>query len=217
MIDVLCVYKDVEMINQSPENASIRESTTVSYDEKPGIQAIKNIAVQLRPVPGEHPAVGRDYEYKRLGIVSLLGGIDLHTGSVHALVKDRHRSREFIEFLDMIDGRYPKDWVIRIVLDNHSSHVSKETRLLMIPTGGQRAVVDWDRSILSGSSTFFRVVPTWPFCPPFFLPVLGFGFFSRFGSLDGGLLLLVLFKLSRLASKLTMRINSDRLIWNIAN
>jgi len=128
MIDVLCVYKDVEMINQSPENASIRESTTVSYDEKPGIQAIKNIAVQLRPVPGEHPAVGRDYEYKRLGIVSLLGGIDLHTGSVHALVKDRHRSREFIEFLDMIDGRYPKDWVIRIVLDNHSSHVSKETR-----------------------------------------------------------------------------------------
>ena len=127
MIDVLCVYKDVEMINQSPD-AYKRESTTVSYDEKPGIQAIKNIAAQLRPVPGEYPTVGRDYEYKRMGTVSLLGGIDLHTGRVHALVKDRHRSREFIEFLDMIDSRYPEDWVIRIVLDNHSSHVSKETR-----------------------------------------------------------------------------------------
>lgn len=127
MIDVLCVYKDVEMINQSLD-ACKRESTTVSYDEKPGIQAIKNIAAQLRPVPGEYGAIGRDYEYKRLGTVSLLGGIDLHTGRVHALVKDRHRSREFIEFLDMIDGRYPEDWVIRIVLDNHSSHVSKETR-----------------------------------------------------------------------------------------
>lgn len=128
MIDVLCVYKDVEMINQSSDNVCNRESTTVSYDEKPGIQAIKNIAAQLRPVPGEHPAIGRDYEYKRLGTVSLLGGIDLHSGIVHALVKDRHRSREFVEFLDMIDGRYPEDWVIRIVLDNHSAHVSKETQ-----------------------------------------------------------------------------------------
>ncbi|MGA7277421.1 MAG: IS630 family transposase [Desulfocapsaceae bacterium] len=128
MIDVLCVYKDVEMINQSPGSTQDRESTTVSYDEKPGIQAIKNIAAQLRPVPGKYQTIGRDYEYKRLGTVSLLGGIDLHTGRVHALVKDRHRSREFVEFLDMIDGRYPEDWVIRIVLDNHSAHVSKETQ-----------------------------------------------------------------------------------------
>jgi transposase len=128
MTDVLCVYKDVEMINQSPDSTQNRESTTVSYDEKPGIQAIKNIAAQLRPVPGKYSTIGRDYEYKRLGTVSLLGGIDLHTGVVHALVKDRHRSREFIEFLDLIDGRYPEDWVIRIVLDNHSAHVSKETQ-----------------------------------------------------------------------------------------
>ena len=127
MIDVLCVYRDVEMINQSLALAD-RESTTVSYDEKPGIQAIKNIAAQLRPIPGKHATVGRDYEYKRLGTVSLLGGIDLHNGTVHALVKDRHRSREFVEFLEMIDGKYPNDWVIRIVLDNHSSHLSKETQ-----------------------------------------------------------------------------------------
>ena len=127
MTDVLCVYNDVEMINRLAENVYERESTTISYDEKPGIQAIKNIAAQLRPVPGKYTNIGRDYEYKRLGTVSLLGGIDLHTGKAHVLVKDRHRSREFIEFLEMIDGRYPEDWVIRIVLDNHSSHVSKET------------------------------------------------------------------------------------------
>ena len=65
------------MINQSPDNTQNRESTTVSYDEKPGIQAIKNIAAQLRPVPGKYSTIGRDYEYKRLGTVSLLGGIDL--------------------------------------------------------------------------------------------------------------------------------------------
>lgn len=126
MADVLHVYKDVEILNQAPDDE--RETTTVSYDEKPGIQAIKNIAVQLKPVPGEHTTVTRDYEYRRLGTVSLLGGIDLHTGEVHALVRDRHRSREFIEFLKMLDEKYPNDWIIRIVLDNHSSHISKETQ-----------------------------------------------------------------------------------------
>jgi len=126
MADVLYVYKDVEILNQSAD--IVRESTTISYDEKPGIQAIKNIAAQLKPVPGEHPAISRDYEYKRLGTVSLLGGIDLHTGEVHSLVRDRHRSREFIEFLNILDEKYPDDWIIRIVLDNHSSHISKETQ-----------------------------------------------------------------------------------------
>lgn len=130
MADVLYVYKDVEILNQSADIA--RESTTISYDEKPGIQAIKNIAAQLKPVPGEHPTISRDSEYKRLGTVSLLGGIDLHTGEVHSLVRDRHRSREFIEFLNILDEKYPDDWIIRIVLDNHSSHISKETQKYLI-------------------------------------------------------------------------------------
>jgi transposase len=73
MIDILHVYKDVEMINQAPQEA--RESATISFDEKPGIQAIKNISAQLQPVPGEYSSIGRDYEYKRLGTVSLLGEI----------------------------------------------------------------------------------------------------------------------------------------------
>jgi hypothetical protein len=29
------------------------------------------------------------------------------TGLVHALVKDRHRSREFIEFLKLLDATHP--------------------------------------------------------------------------------------------------------------
>lgn len=126
MIDVLHVYKDVQILNCSPDID--RETTTLSYDEKPGIQAIKNIAAQLSPVPGEYSTISRDYEYKRLGTVSLLGGIDLHTGEAHALVRDRHRSCEFVEFLEMLDEKYPDDLIIRMVLDNHSSHISKETQ-----------------------------------------------------------------------------------------
>src|SRR5215831_8988078 len=59
--------------------------------------------------------------------VTLMAGIDLLSGHVHALVKDRHRSREFIEFLELLDTAYPADTAIEIILDNHSAHVSRET------------------------------------------------------------------------------------------
>jgi transposase len=126
MASVLHVYKEVALIND--ENLCANKHTTVSYDEKPGIQAIKNIAAQLQPVPNKYSAIGRDYEYKRLGTVSLLAAIDLHTGKIIPMIRDRHRSKEFIEFLKLLDKQYPEGWRIRIVLDNHSSHISKETR-----------------------------------------------------------------------------------------
>jgi transposase len=125
MATVLYVYKEVELINATDGD---RTSVTVSYDEKPGIQALKNIAADLLPVPNRHPCLSRDYEYKRLGTVSLLAAIDLHTGEVTPLVRDRHRSKEFVEFLGILDDKYPKDWKIRMVLDNHSAHISKETQ-----------------------------------------------------------------------------------------
>ena len=100
----------------------------VSYDEKPGIQAIATTAPDLPPVPGVHATFARDHEYKRHGTLSLLAGIDLLTGKVHALVRDRHRSREFIEFLKLLDAAYPARTAIRLILDNHSAHISKETK-----------------------------------------------------------------------------------------
>ena len=57
-----------------------------------------------------------------------MAGIDLLTGTVHALVKDRHRSREFIEFLKILDTAYPAATAIKIILDNHSAHISRETK-----------------------------------------------------------------------------------------
>jgi transposase len=103
----------------------------LSYDEKPGIQAIQNTAPDLPPEPGKHSAVGRDYEYVRHGTLSLLAGIDLVSGEVLGLVRKRHRSAEFIEFLKLADGHYPAGARIRIVLDNHSAHISKETRAFL--------------------------------------------------------------------------------------
>lgn len=129
MADVLCVYKEVQMLNAS---AAERQSVTLSYDEKPGIPALAGIAADLAPVAQVYSTVARDYEYKRLGTVSLLAGIDLHTGHVIPLVRDRHRSREFVAFLRLLDERYPEHWKIRLVLDNHSAHVSKETQRYLL-------------------------------------------------------------------------------------
>ena len=74
------------------------------------------------------PTFARDHEYKRHGTLSLLAGIDLLTGKVHACVEDRHRSREFVSFLKQLDAAYPADTAIKLLLDNHSAHTSKETR-----------------------------------------------------------------------------------------
>jgi transposase len=131
MAEVLCVYRQVKILKESAAKAKTKPSDSVaivSYDEKPGIQAIATTAPDLPPEPGIHATFARDHEYKRHGTVSLLAGIDLLTGKVHALVKDRHRSREFIEFLKLLDKAYPAHTAIKLILDNHSAHISKETK-----------------------------------------------------------------------------------------
>lgn len=126
MREVLIVYQEVNLQNSGGNNAP-QLVVTVSVDEKPGIQAIQNIAPDLPPVPGKYKSVGRDYEYKRLGTVSILAALDLHDGKIIAQVHARHRSLEFIKLLKELDAYYPKQCTIRVVLDNHSSHISRET------------------------------------------------------------------------------------------
>src|ERR1700683_5248897 len=131
MAEVLCIYREVKIIKETAAAAKQKPSDAVaivSYDEKPGIQAIATTAPDLSPEPGLHATFARDHEYKRNGTVSLLAGIDLLTGKVHALVRDRHRSREFIEFLKLLDAAYPAHTAIKLILDNHPAHISKEPK-----------------------------------------------------------------------------------------
>jgi transposase len=128
MQEVLMVYRDVSIYAQGAvHDARPNPIYTVSVDEKPGVQAIGLTAPDLPPVPGKAAAVGRDYEYVRHGTVSILAGIDLHSGHIFANVEDRHRSVEFIGLLKQLDAHYPDEAIIRVVLDNHSAHISKET------------------------------------------------------------------------------------------
>lgn len=103
MRDILLVYKQVEL--QFDENGEIivpdgyKLTITVSYDEKPGIQAIANTSDGLRPKKGNGEAI--------------------------PLVGSTHKSSDFIEFLKILDKKYPAQDTIRIILDNHSAHKSK--------------------------------------------------------------------------------------------
>src|SRR5436305_1741476 len=128
---VITSRREVKLIKKRAAAAKQKPRDTVaivSYDEKPGIQAIATTAPDLPPEPGAHATFARDHEYKRHGTLSLLAGIDLLTGKVHALVRDRHRSREFIEFLKLLDAAYPASTAIKLILGNHSAHISREMR-----------------------------------------------------------------------------------------
>ena len=70
MHNVLLVYKQLSL--QFDENGQLLPFTeddgivhVLSYDEKPGIQAIANTSPDLAP-DEDHPTINRDYEYKRL-------------------------------------------------------------------------------------------------------------------------------------------------------
>src|SRR5258708_32872913 len=101
MAKVRCVYREVNVLKKAAaaaikKNKPSEAGTVISYYEKPGIQAIATTAPDLPPEPGGHPTFTREFEYKRHGTVRLLARIDLVTGQGHALVKDRHRSRQVI-------------------------------------------------------------------------------------------------------------------------
>ena len=131
MHDVLVVYKQVEMQFDEDGNIIVPADSpmihTVSCDEKPGIQAIATTCEDLRPTVG-NGCVCRDYEYKRLGTLSLIAGIDLLTGIAVPVVSETHKSSDFITLLKKLDEMYPEGDIIRIICDNHSAHKSKEVQ-----------------------------------------------------------------------------------------
>lgn len=142
MHNVLLVYKQLSLLFSEDGQVYLplmedNETThVVSYDEKPGIQAIATTSDDLLP-DDKHKTIRRDYEYKRLGTVSLLAGIDLQTGEAIPLVRESHNSKDYIEFLKLLDSKYPKGDKIRLILDNLKVHTSEETKKYLAAIPGR--------------------------------------------------------------------------------
>lgn len=141
MHNVLLVYKQLSMQFDEdghliPWEAGEEVVHVLSYDEKPGIQATAVTSEDLLP-DENHSTINRDYEYRRLGTLSLLAGIDLQTGEAVPLVSQTHNSKDYIEFLKILDNKYPKGDKIRLVLDNLKVHTSEETRKYLSTVPGR--------------------------------------------------------------------------------
>ena len=134
MHNVLLVYKQLTM--QFDENRILLpqkddEMTHVlSYDKKPGIQVITSTSDDLLP-DRDYSTIIWDYEYKRLGTVFLLAKIDLQAGEAIPFISKTPNSKDYIEFLKILDNKYPKGYKIRIVLNNLKVHTSAETRIYL--------------------------------------------------------------------------------------
>lgn len=140
MHQVLLVYKQIELLFDETGELYIpageQDVHTVSYDEKPGIQAIAVTSPDRKPNK-ENGTIKRDYEYKRLGTVSLLAAIDLLTGEAIPLVRNTHNSDDFIDFLKILNERYAAGDTIQIILDNHSVHTSKKVKQFLSTVPGR--------------------------------------------------------------------------------
>ena len=157
MVDVLYFYREVQLVRDREDPSCTDLVAYLSYDEKPGIQALEVTGSERRPVPSQHSELYRDYEYVRHGTLSLMAGIDLITGEIIAVVHPRHRSREFVEWLQLVDSKYPEDVTIHVLLDNHSAHTSKETRryLASVPSRFQFTFTPTHGSWLNLIENFF--------------------------------------------------------------
>lgn len=98
----------------------------LSVDEKSQIQALDRTAPLLPMRPGQ--AERRTHDYVRHGTTSLFAALDVATGRVIGECHRRHRSREFLRFLETIDHTVSADLDIHLILDNYGTHKTAQVR-----------------------------------------------------------------------------------------
>ena len=111
--DVVGLYVD------PPDHAVV-----LSVDEKTQIQALGRTQRPLPMKPGH--AETRTHDYRRNGTTCLLAALDTATGKVVGRTVERHRSAEFLAFLDHVAEGIAPGTQVHVILDNVSSHKSAE-------------------------------------------------------------------------------------------
>ena len=115
VIDVVGLYMN------PPDNAVV-----LSVDEKTQIQALDRTQPMLQLKPGQIER--RTHDYKRHGTASLYAAFDIATGKVIGRITQRHRAKEFLDFLRQIDRATPPEQALHLILDNSSTHKTSAVR-----------------------------------------------------------------------------------------
>lgn len=109
LTDVVGLYLD------PPERAVV-----FCFDEKSQIQALQRTQPSLPMKPGRNGT--RTHDYKRHGTTTLFAAMNMATGHVVNHCFKRHRAKEFLAFLKIVDGQVPRDLEIHMILDNYATH-----------------------------------------------------------------------------------------------
>ena len=114
LTDVVGVYLN------PPEQAVV-----LCLDEKSQVQALDRTQKVLPMQPGH--AEQRTHDYVRHGTTTLFAALEIATGKVTGVCKNRHRHQEFLAFLKHVARAYP-DQQLHLVMDNYAAHKRVEVR-----------------------------------------------------------------------------------------
>jgi len=115
VLDVVGLYLN------PPDNALV-----LSVDEKTQIQALDRTQPKLQLRPGQ--VERRTHDYKRHGTTSLYAALNILNGEVIGRITQRHRAKEFLDFLKQIDRQTPSDQDLHLILDNSSTHKTADVK-----------------------------------------------------------------------------------------
>src|SRR6266481_942050 len=114
-----------------PERALV-----LCVDEKSQIQALERTApiLPLRPGLPER----QTHDYKRHGTTTLFAAFNILNGKVISSCLPRHRSKEFIRFLNQLEKEVPTDQEVHLIMDNYSTHKSAMVQRWLKPKKRRR-------------------------------------------------------------------------------
>src|SRR5207248_7338298 len=109
------LHEIVGLYVDPPDHAII-----MSVDEKSQIQALD------RTQPGLPMKKGRagtmTHDYKRNGTTTLFAALNMLDGKVIGTCLPRHRHREFLRFLKLVDQQTPAGLDLHLIVDNYATH-----------------------------------------------------------------------------------------------
>jgi transposase len=103
-----------------------KRAVVFCVDEKTQVQALDRTQPSLPLVPGR--AATMTHDYRRHGTTNLYAALDVATGKVLTLCQPRHRHREFLAFLKIVNGNVPRGRDVHVIVDNSSTHTHPNVR-----------------------------------------------------------------------------------------
>jgi transposase len=114
--------RDIVGLYMNPPDRAI----VLCVDEKSQVQALNRTQPILPLAPGV-PA-RQSHDYKRHGVTSLFGAMDVASGVTIGSCYRRQRHQEFLRFLDEIEGNLPAGLEVHLVMDNYGTHKVAKVR-----------------------------------------------------------------------------------------